>query len=150
MMTPEKIAEWLDKYPSHFDGNHHVYPRPYELAKELRTLFQNPRAAGQHASVGGAGELAEPSVVADDKQLGGPPQPVVLPCPFCGAEASIEECEGGSGLPRFSVGCDSLEAADCMGYQSFTTFDRRGDAVRAWNRRAAVNSPLHNREGILR
>lgn len=58
----------------------------------------------------------------------------ILPCPFCGNKASIEEVVGACGM-RFSVGCDNTESADCMGYQSFTTFDTRGEAVKAWNRR---------------
>jgi Lar family restriction alleviation protein len=62
--------------------------------------------------------------------------PDILPCPFCGASASIEEFENGLKGVAFSVGCDSAEEESCMGYQSFTTFARRSDAIKAWNRRA--------------
>lgn len=58
----------------------------------------------------------------------------ILPCPFCGAPASIEEIASYSGV-QFSVGCDSASEAECMGYQSFTTFNTRKEAVMAWNRR---------------
>lgn len=58
----------------------------------------------------------------------------ILPCPFCGADASIEEIPCLEGV-QFSVGCGSDSAADCMGYQSLTVFNTRGDAIRAWNRR---------------
>jgi hypothetical protein len=34
------------------------------------------------------------------------------------------------------VGCDSQEEESCMGYQTFTTFQRRIDAIKAWNKRA--------------
>lgn len=37
---------------------------------------------------------------------------------------------------RWSVGCDSADEPECMGYQSFTTFARRDDAAKAWNTRA--------------
>lgn len=60
----------------------------------------------------------------------------ILPCPFCGGAATVEEVEEKStpnGV-RFSVGCASDEA-DCMGYQSLTTFPRRSDAIVAWNKR---------------
>lgn len=71
--------------------------------------------------------------------------PPILPCPFCGSPASVEEFPSGatmkSGAVAFSVGCDSSDEALCPGYQSLTQFARRSDAVAAWNRRApAVNS----------
>lgn len=61
----------------------------------------------------------------------------ILPCPFCGSSASVEEF--GDGCPSFfSVGCDSTDEASCMGYQSFTTFSTRKAAIEAWNKRAPV------------
>lgn len=63
--------------------------------------------------------------------------PEILPCPFCGSPAVLEELP--SGLTKeasFSVGCDSKSEGACMGYQSLTTFSRRSDAINAWNRRS--------------
>lgn len=60
-------------------------------------------------------------------------------CPFCGAKASVEEIPIDRSNPdvvKFAVGCDSGEEATCIGYQSLTTFDRRKDAIEAWNKRA--------------
>lgn len=65
----------------------------------------------------------------------------LLPCPFCGAKASIEEFPINSSEPdivKFSVGCDSDNEPECMGYQSLTMFDRRADAINAWNKRNGV------------
>lgn len=62
----------------------------------------------------------------------------ILPCPFCGASASIEEIPYGLRQDievRFSVGCDSTSEAECMGYQSITVFNTRAEAIKAWNRR---------------
>lgn len=56
----------------------------------------------------------------------------LLPCPFCGKSATMEQTEGS----RWSVGCDAADEIACMGYQNFTTFARRSDAVKAWNTRA--------------
>ncbi len=64
----------------------------------------------------------------------------ISPCPFCGAKASVEEIAVHEGV-NFSVGCDSGSEADCMGYQSFTMFATRGDAITAWNKRAPVYAP---------
>jgi Lar family restriction alleviation protein len=60
------------------------------------------------------------------------------PCPFCGASASVEEVDTGLGHGgvSFSVGCDSKNEAACMGYQSYTIFSTRKEAIAAWNRRA--------------
>lgn len=62
-----------------------------------------------------------------------------LPCPFCGGPAAIEEVGEDGGHVRFTVGCTSDES-DCMGYQSLTTFARRGEAIAAWNTRAPISS----------
>lgn len=59
----------------------------------------------------------------------------IKPCPFCGGVAVLEEDVTVLGA-RFSVGCANAGEADCVGYQSLTTFGRRSDAVKAWNRRA--------------
>jgi len=67
---------------------------------------------------------------------------LIKPCPFCGCSASVEEVEGGADPVRFSVGCDNGDEADCMGYQSLTTFARRSDAISAWNKRAEPPLPV--------
>lgn len=59
----------------------------------------------------------------------------LLPCPFCGAAAMLELYE-----TRWSVGCsESGEVApgtaECIGYISLTTYERKADALAAWNRR---------------
>jgi hypothetical protein len=56
----------------------------------------------------------------------------LLRCPFCGGIATMEQTEDN----RWSVGCSDALGAECMGYQSLTTFARRGEAEAAWNRRA--------------
>lgn len=61
----------------------------------------------------------------------------LLPCPFCGGSASMEQTESN----RWSVGCDAADEPECMGYQSFTTFARRGEATKAWNTRAVNTYP---------
>jgi len=66
----------------------------------------------------------------------------MLPCPFCGGEAEVEEIGEPGGSVRFSVGCTDTHEADCMGFQSHTTFARRGYAIAAWNRRAPHNDEL--------
>lgn len=67
--------------------------------------------------------------------------PEILHCPFCGASASVEEIPGSVNNPHgggvtFSVGCDSQSEASCMGYQSYTEFNTRREAIEAWNKRA--------------
>ena len=65
--------------------------------------------------------------------------PELLPCPFCGGPAVLEEVDGPTVDPKvvsFTVGCNATDEAECMGYQSLTTFARRSDAIKAWNRRA--------------
>jgi len=69
---------------------------------------------------------------------------ILLPCPFCGGEAVMEEIEEKIfGSVRFSVGCATEDEATCMGYQSLTSFARRGDAASAWNTRAAPAARKH-------
>ena len=63
----------------------------------------------------------------------------ILPCPFCGASASVEEHPRGIRGDIdvvFSVGCDSRSESECMGYQSLTCFNTAAEAIKAWNRRA--------------
>ncbi len=64
----------------------------------------------------------------------------LLPCPFCGYEASITEIESASGGGRIThiVGCNS---EDCD--VSFHGHARQIDAATAWNTR--VNSDLTGR-----
>lgn len=57
----------------------------------------------------------------------------LLPCPFCGGEASFEAVEQSLG-GGWSVGC-SDEDGHCYGYQSLQTFARKAEAAAAWNRR---------------
>lgn len=56
----------------------------------------------------------------------------LLACPFCGADASIEETEL-LGNIRKSAGCST---EGCQGYQSTITFSTRREAISAWNLRA--------------
>ncbi len=55
----------------------------------------------------------------------------LLPCPFCGGEASIEESEL-LGDIRKSAGCST---EGCQGYQSTITFSTKREATNAWNSR---------------
>lgn len=59
----------------------------------------------------------------------------ILPCPFCGGVATVEELPGVVGA-SFSVGCSTDEDGKCMGYQSLTSFATRREAIEAWNKRA--------------
>lgn len=70
----------------------------------------------------------------------------ISPCPFCGSDASVEEVPCYQGV-QFSVGCNSDSEASCMGYQSFTVFNTRGDAIDAWNRRPAKRPKRRERGG---
>ena len=54
------------------------------------------------------------------------------PCPFCGCVADFEEVTH-FGLTKFTVGCSSDY---CHGRQSLVTWDRRSEAMKAWNTRA--------------
>jgi hypothetical protein len=57
----------------------------------------------------------------------------LLPCPFCGGPAELEEIDSGS----WSVGCEEkvLSVHYCMGYQSLTSFATKREAIAAWNTR---------------
>ena len=69
----------------------------------------------------------------------------LLPCPFCGGEAKLEEVSE-HGSVRWSVGCNETDADPdesafavlCYGYQSLTTFATQREAAAAWNRRAII------------
>jgi hypothetical protein len=59
----------------------------------------------------------------------------LLPCPFCGGPATLEEIKLGD-VSNWSVGCVEHDGEPlCMGYQSLTQFARKCEAVAAWNRR---------------
>jgi len=56
----------------------------------------------------------------------------LLPCPFCGGKATIEETSL-LGDVRKSAGCGTEH---CQGYQSTLTFSTHREAAAAWNTRA--------------
>lgn len=62
----------------------------------------------------------------------------ILPCPFCGGTASVEEFSNAHVGVSYSVGCDTDGDGTCYGYQSLTSFDRRSNAINAWNKRAPI------------
>lgn len=64
----------------------------------------------------------------------------VLPCPWCGGAASVEQIDGKVDPIRYSVGCDANEPL-CMGYQSLTTFATAREAIAAWNTRPQPAPP---------
>ena len=55
----------------------------------------------------------------------------LLPCPFCGGPATIEETTL-LGDVRKSAGCGTEY---CQGYQSTLTFATHREAIAAWNTR---------------
>lgn len=59
----------------------------------------------------------------------------LLPCPFCGAEAVIEEIPGGYVDCTFSVGCNSKEEVNCIGFQTLSNYNTKREAAEAWNKR---------------
>jgi len=69
----------------------------------------------------------------------------LLPCPFCGYEASISEVEsaGGNGRIIQIVGCNS---EDCD--VSFHGHARKVDAAKAWNTRFATAEVTPYREAL--
>jgi hypothetical protein len=62
----------------------------------------------------------------------------LLPCPFCGSGASLEEVNRAIGV-CWSAGCSNEE---CLGYQSLTAYPRKCEAVKAWNTRASDDKGL--------
>ena len=50
----------------------------------------------------------------------------LLPCPFCGAEANVSECQGRD--DRFYIWCD--------GCCCTVMYKSKQDAINAWNTRA--------------
>jgi len=93
------------------------------------------RVCGDELDGPGAG--AGKGTVSDEEQL--------LPCPFCGAAASIEETRL-LGDVRKSAGCGT---EFCQGYQSTLTFATRREAIAAWNRRAPKpNAPATDTERL--
>lgn len=65
--------------------------------------------------------------------------PELLRCPFCGADPSIEKCEGNVDEIRWSVGCTT---EGCHAYVSYLTHQRIADAITAWNTRSYAHLPL--------
>ena len=62
----------------------------------------------------------------------------ILPCPFCGGKADIDEVSAGSVDPRsvaFSVSCVAENEEPCPGYAGGASWSRRSDAIKAWNKR---------------
>ena len=57
----------------------------------------------------------------------------LLPCPFCGGVATIEESDL-LGDIRKSAGCGTEH---CQGYQSTLTFSTHREVIAAWNTRVA-------------
>lgn len=55
-------------------------------------------------------------------------------CPFCGGAAEYDDFNGATG-PQHFVSC---EERTCPGYhhEPYTTYARKADAARAWNKRA--------------
>lgn len=65
----------------------------------------------------------------------------LLPCPFCGGEATFEQI-GSVALQEgcaWSVGCVNEE---CHGFQSVTTYARKCEAAIGWNTRAALTDVI--------
>ena len=61
----------------------------------------------------------------------------LLPCPFCGDAATLQEDANDSvGISSWTVGCNERGGTiQCIGYLSTTTFARKVEAVNAWNMR---------------
>jgi hypothetical protein len=70
----------------------------------------------------------------------------LLPCPFCGGEASYEDIPLDHDVDehRWGVGC---RAEECIGFQWMMTFARKRDAAAAWNKRPVQDSPLSTGRG---
>lgn len=63
----------------------------------------------------------------------------LLPCPFCGGAALMEEIGDAIGGARKSAGCYTER---CMGYQSTVTFSTHREAAKAWNTRWKGNTEV--------
>lgn len=75
----------------------------------------------------------------------------ILRCPFCGGAAELEEIETKLGVTMFTVGCSTDEGGKCMGYEPQTWFDRRSDAIAAWNKRSVITIPGEDElEAVIR
>lgn len=75
----------------------------------------------------------------------------LLPCPFCGGEASFEEIKRSPEVSNWTVGCDERNDDDeilCYGYQSLTTFATKKEAAAAWNKRDARALAAARAEGM--
>jgi len=74
-----------------------------------------------------------------------PGDPKLLPCPFCGGNATFEWIggDGKNATGNWSVGCDERGGKlECYGYLSHTSFSRKVDAANAWNMRYSDWQPI--------
>jgi Lar family restriction alleviation protein len=61
----------------------------------------------------------------------------LLPCPFCGEEAEISEYTAlGAGITTCTVTC-----VECGAATDIFLAEEKGQAIAAWNRRAALSAP---------
>lgn len=58
-----------------------------------------------------------------------PLRDALLPCPWCGKEAVLSHMESG----RWDIGCIT---EDCLAALTWGTFERKAEAIAAWNCRA--------------
>lgn len=76
---------------------------------------------------------------------------LLLPCPFCGGKATIEEVRRDLSFDevRWSAGCTDSEGKvrsegpACVGYMSVMTYPRKKDAIAAWNSRSGPAQGVH-------
>lgn len=65
-----------------------------------------------------------------------PMKPGLLPCPFCGGEASLHK--GMQAFDDYEVHCDECGVCGPNFGSMDETFSPRDDAIAAWNRRAPL------------
>jgi len=56
----------------------------------------------------------------------------LLPCPFCGGPAALENRSKSEHERRITVGCSNEK---CFAYMPLVYFARKAEAIAAWNRR---------------
>lgn len=65
----------------------------------------------------------------------------LLPCPFCGSEAKIFDCDwsqiSDSNEVTYSPGCTNY---DCIAYGNIANYDTPEEAAKAWNKRVGENN----------